>query len=776
MSNFIAKTRTRLSTGAIYGIALFIIFAIALALRVSLSYENVITDDGVRFLANDPWYHMRLVENLVHNYPHRILFDPYTVYPGGAYVGVAPLFDFLLATLAWIIGLGSPSQHVIETVGAYYPAILGAMVTVPVYFIGRELFNRNVGLLSAALIVILPSPLLFRSLLGFTDHHVTEVLASTTAALFLILAIKRAKENEISFSHVGSRDWGNLKKPLIYALLAGFSLGIYFLFWKNALLFVFILFAYLVIQYIIDHMRGRSTDYLCIIGMPMFLIALIMLIPFSNLHTYGELVYASLTIAALTPLLLSGVSHLIAHRNLRRVYYPLTLLVLGLVGVGVLYAVNPSFLNSMLEKFRYAFLLDARQQTIGELRSLFSLSGFNILLNYFTASIILALIALGLIIYGQVKEWNSEKIFLIIWCLAMLALTLSHDRLTYYFTVNVALLAGYLCWRILKWSMSYFNEAPPVGEQGKRKLAQEKALVKSIRSKLGSRYARVAMVTAILFLVVFAPNITVATDFATDRAVPSEAWYSSLTWMRENTPDPFEDPNFYYEFYKNTQDEKFVYPESAYGVMSWWDYGYWITYISHRIPNTNPGAGYREDAGRFFTDQDESSANKVLDLLGSQYVIIDYKIAIDWFHTMAIYAGESESQFLEMYYQKTANGLWEPITIYYPEYYQSMSSRMYNFGGEAVVPDNSTIVISYRENIDSKYVLDTQTFATYEEALEYLERYPDLNKRIVGKNPFVSPVPLEKLEHYQLVHQSDPEIVPGKYVTIPHVKIFEYTP
>ena len=31
----------------------------------------------------------------------------------------------------------------IETLGAYFPAILGALVTVPVYFIGKELFSRK---------------------------------------------------------------------------------------------------------------------------------------------------------------------------------------------------------------------------------------------------------------------------------------------------------------------------------------------------------------------------------------------------------------------------------------------------------------------------------------------------------------------------------------------------------------------------------------------------------------------------------------------------------
>jgi len=70
MSNLAIKIRVRLSSRAIYGIALFIIFGIALTLRISLPYETVFTGDGVRFIANDPWFYMRLADNLAHNFPH----------------------------------------------------------------------------------------------------------------------------------------------------------------------------------------------------------------------------------------------------------------------------------------------------------------------------------------------------------------------------------------------------------------------------------------------------------------------------------------------------------------------------------------------------------------------------------------------------------------------------------------------------------------------------------------------------------------------------------
>ena len=515
---------------------------------------------------------------------------------------------------------------------------------------------------------------------------------------------------------------------------------------------------------------------LFIIGVPIFLISLIMVIPFSNLPTYGgKLVIPSLTIAVLALLVLSGVSWLMSRRNLKRAYYPIVLVCLGLAGVGILYAIDPDMFRSMVDIIGRVFNPSTTQQTVGEATSLLSISGFSQLFWFFTINIILALVALGLIIYAEIRgrSFEGTLTFLIVWSLIMLAAMLGQERFAYYFAVNVALLAGYLCFRILIWSSGYFKEALPEVKKGQE-------LRKTVRGKLSSGYARVALVTIILFLLVFIPNILVANDVAENLAVPNGAWYSSLVWMRENTPDPFENPDFYYELYeKPPAGEEYDYPESAYGVMSWWNYGYWITRIARRIPNASPsGQLNAKEVAEFFTAQDETSADEMLDDLGSKYVIIDYKTETFSFPGIAIWAGESESQFTEIYYQKTVSGLLWPIRYFYPEYYQSMCSRLYSFDGEAVVPHNSTLVISYKDTTvlgkHHKEITSSQSFATYEEAQEYLESHPVPNYRIVGDSPFVSPVPLEELDHYKLVHQSEPEVIEEYEHLFSYVKIFEY--
>jgi dolichyl-diphosphooligosaccharide--protein glycosyltransferase len=271
--------------------------------------------------------------------------------------------------------------------------------------------------------------------------------------------------------------------------------------------------------------------------------------------------------------------------------------------------------------------------------------------------------------------------------------------------------------------------------------------------------------------VVFLPSISSAKALAgSPNYVMDEGWYTSLLWLRDNSPDPFGDPNFYYELYKTP----FYYPESAYGVMSWWDYGYFIMQIAHRIPNANPGQGGAKEAGQFFTAQNESSANELADRLGMKYVMIDYAMATPMkFYAMAEWADSNSSEFYEIYYvpTSTSGGQWR--YLFYPAYYNSTVVRLYNFDGKAVTPTQS-IVISYEETEYQgqkyKQVTGGQYFPSYGDAQAYVANQTSGNYKIVGDNPFSSIVPLEKLNSYKLVYP------PGATtnITATTVKIFEY--
>ena len=98
---------------------------------------------------------------------------------------------------------------------------------------------------------------------------------------------------------------------------------------------------------------------------------------------------------------------------------------------------------------------------------------------------------------------------------------------------------------------------------------------------------------------------------------------------------------------KPANGAEYNYPSSAYGVMSWWDYGHDIEYIANRIPNANPfQAGIIEmnnTAGPsyFFTSQTEQAAYDNLNELGSRYVVIDNQMATSKFYAITAWINDT---------------------------------------------------------------------------------------------------------------------------------------
>lgn len=759
------------------------------------------------FKENDPWYHMRLVENLVRHFPHRIAFDPYTYFPYGQNVFFAPLFDLILGLAIIIISFGHPTPEIIQTVSLYYPAVLGMFVIPPVYLIGKELFNWKTGLIVAALTAIMPNTFLARSLMGFTDHHVAEVLFSTVTVLFLVMALKRG--NGITFADIRNRDWKKVRKTLIYAILAGISLGMYLLVWSGGLLLVFMLFVAAVLMYLIDYLRGKSTQYLVIIGVPTFLIPLMMIAPFLWQLPFADLCVVSLTAGTALFPGLYVISWLMGKKRLSRAFYPFALMTLGAAGAGGLYIIDRRLLFDILDKFK-VFTPETGALTISEARPLFYSRGpfsWTPAWDEFTTGLFMAPVALLLVIWNAVKKTSPERWLFIVWCAVMLAATLGQIRFTYYLTVNAALLSGYFLWGV---GTLIYRSTDRILLKNYRRQLQKLALSdrKTRRAPKGKKqpvveeiqtpatpkkpcwpgYVSYVLIAVVIFSLAVYPNYRPAIAVASSFSGPPKDWYDALVWLRANTPEPFGDPDFFYNYYEKPADgQNYSYPPSAYGIMSWWDYGHWITEIGHRIPNANPHQAGAESAAAFFITQDEDTAINKLNALGSRYVIIDLEMAVPYrvagnvvqrgkYYAMAIWAGDSPEKYFDVFFRQK-DGKWDQVPLYYSEYYQSISARLYNFKGREITPRNTTMVISFAERSGVKEILTEQAFATYEAAKTFLFKQTGNNWRLVGKDPFVSPVPLKKLEHFQPVYHSDSWAAKfGENVIAYAVEIYSYTP
>ena len=190
----------------------------------------------------------------------------------------------------------------------------------------------------------------------------------------------------------------------------------------------------------------------------------------------------------------------------------------------------------------------------------------------------------------------------------------------------------------------------------------------------------------------------------------------------------------------------------------------------------------------FFTAQNEETADKVIKKVDGKYVIIDYETAYvnpnnasGKFWAIITWGGMQVADFFDLYLITNSEDQTQLIQrpLYYPEYFQSMAVRMYNFDCQAVNA-TSIWVIGYEERQNEaggifKLVTEAKQYSSYEEANEFVAAQETGNYRIVSNNPMASCIPLEALDSYELVHASEQGLQLTSGNLTPQVKIFEYT-
>ncbi len=584
---------------------------------------NAATQGGIiGFAMDDAVYHMRLVENTLAHFPTRIFYDAYTQYPYGQHLHWGAIFDQAIALLALIAGAiinhGAPTEQTVNWVGAFFPAVLGALVVFPVYVIGKELKDVKTGLIAAFLIAIMPGQFLERSVFGFTDNHVAEALLITMTMAFLVLTVKRGQG--ILIESWIKRDWQKIKAPAIYSTLAGISLGMYLLTWTAGIFFVVVISAFVILQGVLDYIKKRSSDYLCAASAITFGVALIMILPYVQIENGFDSAYYSLLhvsvlligiIAAAGMMWYSRISRKVNRHPLYFVLYLIAAFGIGLVLLNMflpdMYATTVGNINSIFTPHTGGELTvaEAMPLTIDQAMGNFGM------VNYWFSYLALAVLA-----YYIIRKSSPEYTLMWVWSAFVVEITLAQNRFAYYYAVNVAILSAFICAVLLNWV-------------GWRKLTRI----------TDANIVHIAALVIVIALVGFLPAGAAPYEL-TMKAAPSGAispgyyeWYFAMQWMKENTPDTGVD---YYSTYDRPSNHSspYPYPKTAYGVMSWWDYGHDITYWGHRIPVANPFQagiggmkGHAPGASTFLTAQTEVEGNKIMDFYGAKYVVTDAYMA-----------------------------------------------------------------------------------------------------------------------------------------------------
>lgn len=235
-------------------LTLIAIFLLVLFLN---SYFNVTSDiaiyeDGEGFgkyllSGPDPYYNMRIVQGTYETGEYQYFSDTDTLlnYPLGARGGRAPLLNMMSLGFSKILTPFMPEVDAIGRSMQFIPALFGALLIFPVYFIGKNLFNKKAGLLAAFFIAIIPIHIGsgHGSAYSLFDHDSLNLLLFFLTFLFLILSLKEKDRY----------------KSMLYAVMAGVPLAGLSMVWVEAGFLYVIIAGYAIVQMIFDIFTSKIS-------------------------------------------------------------------------------------------------------------------------------------------------------------------------------------------------------------------------------------------------------------------------------------------------------------------------------------------------------------------------------------------------------------------------------------------------------------------------------------------------------------------------------------
>lgn len=630
---------------------LAVILVVAAGLRLWAPWDDVLSGTRVNFLETDAWYHVRLVESQVRNFPHRVTVDPYAA-PDGQYVAVAPLLDTMIATAVFVTQGRDASTQYIERVAAIMPALLGVLAVAAAWALATVAFDRRAGFIAGLLAAVLPGHFLDRTLVGFVDHHALEVLLS-----FATLAC-------IACGFVAG---------------AGVSLGLYLLAWASGSYFVFILAVWLALTALLAPAHRAATARLMAIAAAIAL-AIVVLFQDSGLYRYNT------QIAALIGLIVTATAIMwMADRLMIAVA-----LVTGALAaiIGIAWLMMPELVNQVVTDLN-RFRPDVTRMAVLEARPLFLYTGnweWTQPWTFFRSGFYVGLIAVAGLAVATWRSRRADHLLILCFTVANYLATIGQNRFAYYLVPSTAVVIAWLATRILDWGgvPHAANPAPRI----KRPLPFQRELAVIVVAGL-----------------VVAPNLVPAALTTTRAGGMPQYWFDAMQWLRTNTPEPFIAPDYYYSRYDTAN------PPAGYSVMNWWDQGYWIIQTGRRVPVTNPTQSNASRSAAFLTSTDEADALEMLAAARARYVIVDWELPFrdlpdgslaGRFQNLADWAGAPTARFYSLCYSRQNESEdWQATWLYREAYYQTMVYRLMVLGGKATAPVNNTFVVNIRQRLDA---------------------------------------------------------------------------
>jgi len=590
------RAKLKINKKAITAISLVSIFFLVLFFNSYFNYTSGTaynedgTTIGTRFFLSgpDPYYNMRLCQQTLEtgNYPFVTSGDPLMNYPvGHATSARPPLFNMITVGLTKVFENFMPTLDALGWLMLFLPAVYGALLVFPVYGIGKELFNKKVGIISALFVAIIPIHIGsgHGSAFSLYDHDSFLLLLFTITFYLFIKSLKATDK----------------RQGLLYACFAGVTVGAIQLTWAAGQVILLIIFIYALVQFLFDILQHKldivnASKTTIVLGLGYFIS-----LPFFILK---RVPYHYAFYLFVFSLILLGLYALLKKLDLPWVISMPALGVAMCGSLGFLYLVNKGIiviggaLYNMSEILFGAGVYGSKVAlTIGEAH-VYNLS--RTVMSFGPVIYWLALVGFIFFITKTYKnKFQPASIFFIVVFIINFWFTTTAGRFANDLIPCIAIFGAYITWIVV----------------GK---FEYQFMLKNIKNVVGLRKLKIIfkpkyVIGLCFLLLLIMPNAFMALD----AAVPPEKkadifgadfqgaygnslgqqlyWADALLWLSE-------------------QDNEIPNPEDRPAIITWWDYGFYIASMAeHPTVADNYQSGI-PPAGNFHTASSEEEAIAVL--------------------------------------------------------------------------------------------------------------------------------------------------------------------
>jgi dolichyl-diphosphooligosaccharide--protein glycosyltransferase len=521
---------------------------------------------GFQLSEFDPHIHYRLTKHMVDNgfFAWTSWTDYMTWSPNGLAVSKS-LFPGLAATTAFFYQIANAlnlAPAPILSSGVYhpltadpvfnfciiFPVIMATLTVLVIYFLGRDIGGKEVGLFSA-LFLALSSSYISRTSLGFFDDETVGIFGILLFIFFFLRSIDSERP---------------LRNSVAYAVAGGLSLGYLFASWGAAryplgITLIFVLVLILLRRYSPRLFLSYSTTF----GVALLIAA--------NVPKLGVKFLTEPTVLAVAGMfLVLSIYEISRHIKTTRskmlfVVGFLTLLVVlffGLSRLGLIGSLEAKFISVIFPSERIGeSVVQQLVQSVQEHKPA-TWGSF-----YYDLGIGILFVPVGL--YFAVQNPTNRNIFLAIFGLTAIYFAGSMVRLGLLMAPALSILWALALVQLIKPFVTILRESPKIPRRKMR-----------FRSRVGKEFSAAFIILMFLLLTVSFVLPSTGSDYSrvierasspTTIAASSlplrtqvSDWLDTLNWMRVNL---------------NETDV----------VCSWWDYGYWITTIANKTTLADNG-------------------------------------------------------------------------------------------------------------------------------------------------------------------------------------------